>query len=143
MAGGSPRTKSAIRPEGKAGVTGADACIPLSFATRLLKYGTTSGLVSSNTMLVRPPDEEHPATRPGPASAAVPSPSVLIIVRRSIPRAAEGGPWATVRWALPDRMSPFRHMALPPSGTIVGRPQDAMTGAPRVRSARLLERSIT
>src|SRR5580698_2829876 len=121
MAGGLPRTNSAIRLEVKSCVTETDDCIPLNFATRLLKYGTTSGLVSSNTMLVRPPDEEHPATRPGTASAAVPSPSVLIIVRRSIPpvaavappRPAAEDPWATVRSALPDRLSLFRHMAAP------------------------------
>ena len=57
--------------------------LALNFATRVSKYGTTSGLVSSNTILVAPPDEEeHPATRPGTASAAVPSPTVFIIVRR-------------------------------------------------------------
>src|ERR1700691_1019622 len=94
MAGGLPRTNSAMRLEVKSCVTETDDCIALNFATRLLKYGTTSGLVSSNTMLVRPPDEEHPATRPGTASAAVPSPSVFIIVRRSIAPvpAAPAGP---------------------------------------------------
>src|ERR1700689_4744861 len=124
MAGGLPRTNSAIRLEVKSCVTETDDCIPLNFETRLLKYGTTSGLVSSNTMLVRPPDEEHPATRPGTASAAVPSPSVFIIVRRSIApvpavppvppaRPAAGDPWVTVRRTLPDRLSLFRHMAAP------------------------------
>src|SRR5215472_386058 len=78
MAGGLPRTNSAIRLEVKSWVTTTFGCVALNFATRLLKYGTTSGLVSSNTIRVAPPEEEHPATRPGPASAAAPSPSAFI-----------------------------------------------------------------
>jgi hypothetical protein len=63
--------------------------LALNFATRLSKYGTTSGLVSSSTILVAPPDaEEHPAIRPGTASAAVPRPIVFIMVRRLIPAGA-------------------------------------------------------
>src|SRR6516225_8488228 len=83
MAGGLPRTNAAMRLVVKSWVTATCDCIALNFATRLLKYGTTSGLVSSNTMLVvAPPDEEHPATRPGPATAAAPSPTAFSIDRR-------------------------------------------------------------
>src|SRR6516164_333427 len=83
MAGGLPRTNAAMRFVVKSWVTATVDCIPLNFATRLLKYGTTSGLVSSNTMLVvDPPDEEHPATRPGTAIAAAPRPAAFIIDRR-------------------------------------------------------------
>src|SRR5271170_6984253 len=83
MAGGSPRTNSAMRLEIESWVTTTCDWLALNFATRLSKYGTTSGFVSSNTILVAPPDEEeHPATRPGTASAAVPSPTAFIIDRR-------------------------------------------------------------
>src|SRR5690349_2840872 len=79
MAGGLPRTNSAMRLEVKSWVTTTCDWLALNFATRLLKYGTTSGLVSSNTILVAPPEEEeHPATRPGPAIAAAPSPMAFI-----------------------------------------------------------------
>ena len=54
MAGGLPRTNSAIRLEVKSWVTTTFDWLALNFATRLLKYGTTSGLVSSNTILVAP-----------------------------------------------------------------------------------------
>src|ERR1700685_1683814 len=86
MSGGSPRTNSAIRFEVESCVTETDFWLALNFAHRLSKYGTTSGLVSSSTMAVRPPEEEdeHPATRPGGASAAAPSPAVFSIVRRFI-----------------------------------------------------------
>src|SRR2546430_11722584 len=87
MAGGLPRTNSAIRLEVKSWVTTTFDWLALNLATRLLKYGTTSGFVSSNTILVAPPDEdEHPATRPGTAIPAAPSPSALIIDRRVNPR---------------------------------------------------------
>src|SRR5215467_4497381 len=83
MAGGLPRTNAAMRFVVKSWVTATVDCFALNFATRLLKYGTTSGLVSSNTMLVvAPPDEEHPATRPGTANAAAPRPAAFIIDRR-------------------------------------------------------------
>ena len=83
MAGGLPRTNSAIRLEVKSWVTTTFDWLALNLATRLLKYGTTSGLVSSNTILVAPPDEdEHPATSPGTAIPAAPSPSAFIIDRR-------------------------------------------------------------
>ena len=82
MAGGLPRTNSAMRFEVKSWLTTTCDWLALNFATRLLKYGTTSGLVSSNTMLVREPPEEHPAIKPGAARAAVPSPSAFIAVRR-------------------------------------------------------------
>src|SRR5579864_3421124 len=101
MAGGLPRTNSAMRLDVKSWVTTTCDWLALNFATRLLKYGTTSGLVSSNTILVAPPDEEQPATRPGAAIAAAPSPAAFIIDRRlstgpSIERAA-------VRWFRPGR----------------------------------------
>src|ERR1700689_3685690 len=108
MSGGSPRTNSAMRLEVESCVTETDFWLALNFAHRLSKYGTTSGFVSSSTMAVRPPEEEeHPATRPGPAIAAAPSPRAFIIERRSSigppagrlgtpgPRRAEG---AAVRW---------------------------------------------
>src|SRR5579863_873001 len=83
MSGGSPRTNSAIRLEVGSCVTEIDFWLALNFAHRLVKYGTTSGFVSSSTMDVRPPEEEeHPATRPGTASAAAPSPTAFIIDRR-------------------------------------------------------------
>jgi hypothetical protein len=85
MAGGLPRTNSAIRLEVKSCVTTTCDWLALNFATRLLKYGTTSGLVSSNTILVADPpdpDEENPATRLGAAIAAAPSPTAFIIDRR-------------------------------------------------------------
>src|ERR1700719_4744964 len=82
MSGGSPRTNSAMRLEVESWLTTTCDWLALNFATRLSKYGTTSGLVSSNTILVAPPDEEHPATRPGPAIAAAPNPSAFIIDRR-------------------------------------------------------------
>src|SRR6516164_4661944 len=85
MAGGLPRTNAAMRLVVKSWVTATVDCAVLNFATRVLKYGTTSGLVSSNTMLVvapPPPDEEHPATRPGTATAAAPRPTAFIIDRR-------------------------------------------------------------
>ena len=69
----------------------------------------------SNTILVAPPDEEeHPATKPGTASAAVPSPTVFIIVRRLIPEA--GFPatlWVAVCFGLPDRVLLTRRMPPP------------------------------
>src|SRR5690242_704420 len=112
MAGGLPRTNAAMRLVVKSWVTATVDCDALNFATRLLKYGTTSGLVSSNTMLVvDPPDEEHPAARPGTATAAAPSPTAFIIDRRlstgpspSPPGAAEtfGAPAQLFR---PDRRS--------------------------------------
>src|SRR5579862_9600635 len=118
MAGGFPRTNSAMRLDVKSCVTTMFGCVALNFATRLLKYGTTSGLVSSKTILVAPPpDEEHPATRPGPASAAAPNPIAFIIERRlstGPPPEASGGSGtrgppaaagAPVRWFRPDRRS--------------------------------------
>ena len=77
----------------------------VELATRLLKYGTTSGFVSSNMILVAPPDEdEHPATRLGTAIAAAPSPTAFIIDRRlstgPSPRTPEAFP-AAVRWLRP------------------------------------------
>src|SRR5580700_1821250 len=125
MAGGLPRTNSAMRLEVKSWVTTTCDWLALNFATRLLKYGTTSGLVSSNTILVLAPaeDEEHPATRPGAAIAAAPSPTAFIIDRRLStgpsrrpprpPRAPEGSGTpeppealgAAVRWFRPDRRS--------------------------------------
>src|SRR5215470_13993665 len=124
MAGGLPRTNAAMRFVVKSWVTDTVDCDPLNFATRLLKYGMTSGLVSSNTMLVvapPPPDEEHPATSPGTAIAAAPSPTAFIIDRRfstgppppGPPRRAEGSGTpeppealdAAVRWFRPGRGS--------------------------------------
>src|SRR5689334_8950627 len=112
MAGGLPRTNSAMRLEVKSWVTTTRDWLALNFATRLLKYGTTSGLVSSNTILVAPPDEEeHPATRPGPAIATAPRPTAFIIARRSStgpPPATPGTPealGAAVRWLRPERRS--------------------------------------
>ena len=104
-----------MRLEVKSWLTTTCDWLALNFATRLLKYGTTSGLVSSNTILVAPPDEEeHPATRPGTASAAVPSPTVFIIVRRLMPEA--GFPatlWVAVCSGLPDRVLLTRRMPTP------------------------------
>src|SRR5579859_1321259 len=78
-----------MRLEVESWVTETDFWLALNFATRLSKYGMTSGFVSSRTMLVRPLEEEHPATRTGPATAAAPpSPSAFIIdlrVRRVRP----------------------------------------------------------
>src|ERR1700678_1243706 len=84
MSGGLPRTNSAMRLEVESCVTETDFWLALNFAHRLSKYGTTSGFVSSSTMAVRPPEEgeEHPATRPGTASPAAPSPTAFIIDRR-------------------------------------------------------------
>src|SRR5579864_6049717 len=82
MAGVFPRTNSAMRLEVKSWVTTMSGWAALNFATRLLKYGTTSGLVSSNTILVTPPEEEQPVARLAPASPAAPSPSAFIIDRR-------------------------------------------------------------
>src|SRR5690348_13088414 len=114
MAGGLPRTNAAMRLVVKSWVTDTVDCDALYFATRLLKYGTTSGLVSSNTMLVvapPPPDEEHPAARPGTATAAAPRPTAFIIDRRlstgpspSPPGAAEAF-GAPVQLFRPDRRS--------------------------------------
>src|SRR5579864_8983453 len=109
MAGGFPRTNSAMRLDVKSWVTTICGCVALNFATRLLKYGTTSGLVSSKTILVTPPpddspDEEHPATSPGPASAAAPKPSAFIIERR-LSTGPPGAVGAAVRWFRPDRIS--------------------------------------
>src|SRR5207302_8678381 len=85
MAGGLPRTNSAIRLEVKSWVTTTFVWLALNLATRLLKYGTTSGFVSSNTILVAPPDEvEHPATRPGTAITAAASPSAMSIDQQLI-----------------------------------------------------------
>src|SRR6478672_6793463 len=110
MAGGLPRTNSAIRLEVKSWLTSTFDWLALNLATRLLKYGTTSGFVSSNTILVAPPDEdEHPATSPGTAIPAAPSPSAFIIDRRlstGPPPGASGAvevTGATVRWFRPDR----------------------------------------
>src|ERR1700722_20264148 len=116
MSGGSPRTNSAMRLEVESCVTEMDFWLALNFATRLSKYGMTSGFVSSRTMLVRPPEEEHPETRPGPATAVVlPSHCACIIDRRlsAGPRPAvpegSGSPGppdaaqAAVRWVWPDR----------------------------------------
>src|ERR1700732_2585809 len=116
MSGGSPRTNSAMRLEGESCVTEMDFWLALNFATRLSKYGMTSGFVSSRTMLVRPPEEEHPETRPGPATAAAPpSPSAFLLHRGlgAGPRPAvpegSGSPGppdaaqAAVRWVWPDR----------------------------------------
>src|SRR4029077_14729371 len=95
MAGGFPRTNSAIRLEVKSWVTTTFDWLALNLATRLLKYGKTSGFVSSNTILVAPPDEdEHPATSPGTAIPAAPSPSALIIDRRLSTGPSPGTPEA-------------------------------------------------
>src|SRR6185437_10582805 len=95
MAGGLPRTNSAIRLEVKSWVTTTFDWLALNLATRLLKYGTTSGFVSSNTILVAPPDEdEHPATSPGTAIPAAPSPRALIIDRRLSTGPSPGTPEA-------------------------------------------------
>src|ERR1017187_5615358 len=105
MSGGSPRTNSAMRLEVESCVTEMDLWLALNFATRLSKYGMTSGFVSSSTMLVHPPADEHPATRPGAASAALPSPTAFIIARRvsGIAPALVTGSGAS--WRLPDRTS--------------------------------------
>src|SRR5579859_6848414 len=101
MSGGLPRTNSAMRLELESCVTEMDFWLALNFATRLLKYGMTSGFVSSSTMLVRPPEEEHPTTRPGTASVAVPSPTVFIMVRRLIAAGADPAAGADVPAAVP------------------------------------------
>src|SRR5580704_5651704 len=115
MAGGLPRTNSAIRLEVKSWVTVTEFWLALNLATRLLKYGTTSGFVSSKTMRVRPPEEEHPAARPGTASAAAPRPTVFIIVRRLMPAEASvpAALRAAVSLGLPDRALLTRRMPTP------------------------------
>jgi hypothetical protein len=106
MSGGLPRTNSAMRLEAESCVTEMDFWLALNFATRLSKYGMTSGFVSSRRMAVRPPEaeEEHPAARPGTASAAAPAPSVLIIVRRLIAAGADAPAPRAGRSCLTDRM---------------------------------------
>src|SRR5690242_16908269 len=109
MAGGLPRTNAAMRFVVKSWVTATVDCDALNFATRLLKYGTTSGFVSSKMIPVVPPDEEHPAARPGTASAAAPSPAVFIIVRRLIMAlACAGGVPVTVPCVGTGRCPPDR-----------------------------------
>jgi hypothetical protein len=110
----------------KSWVTATVDCDALNFATRLLKYGTTSGFVSSKMIPVVPPDEEeHPAARPGTASAAAPSPAVFIIVRRLIMAlACAGGVPVTVPCVgtgrcPPDRALFPRRISSPPTrGTL-------------------------
>src|SRR6516165_9944865 len=126
MAGGLPRTNAAMRFVVKSWVTDTCDCDPLNFATRLLKYGMTSGLVSSNTMLVvalPPPDEEHPAARPGTATAAAPSPTAFIIDRRFSTGPPPGPPealGAAVRWFRRGRGSLSGcTAALPPRNPII------------------------
>src|ERR1700759_54608 len=95
MAGGLPRTNSAIRLEVKSWLTTTFDWLALNMATRVLKDGKTSGFVSSNTILVAPPDEdEHPATSPGTAIPAAPSPSAFITDRRSSTGPSPGTPEA-------------------------------------------------
>src|SRR5580704_10179961 len=156
MAGGLPRTNAAMRFVVKSWVTATCCCDALNFATRLLKYGMTSGLVSSNTILVvDPPDEEeHPATRPGPAIAAAPRPSAFIIDRRlstgpsprppgapgnsETPGPPPGAVGAAVRWFRPDCGSLSRCMAvLPPKAQITDPESGSKNCMPSVLMANL------
>src|SRR5580704_11263713 len=126
MSGGSPRTNSAMRLEMESWFTTTCDWLALNFAARLLKYGTTSGLVSSNTILVAPPEEEeeHPAARPGTASAAAPSPTAFIIDRR-----LSTGPFRSDRRSLSCRTrdSPIPGPPLPGSQRADVRPGDGGT----------------